>query len=126
MKLDALKQYSRLRNALIEERSALEKRLSQINEILGLSASAEASSTLGQSIVRRRGARRGRTRNSMSLKQAIVKATQSKPLTKDEILAAVKRFGYKFSTARPMATLNAYLYRKAEFERKGGRFSPRG
>ena len=123
MKLDALKQYSRLRNALIEGRSELEKRLSQINDILGPSE-GESSVGLPRS-TGRVGRRRGRARNSMSLKQAIIKATQSKPLTKDEILAAVKRFGYKFSTARPMATLNAYLYRKAEFERKGGRFSPR-
>src|SRR2546422_11538761 len=35
MKLDALKQFSRLRNVLVTERTALEKRLGQINDLLG-------------------------------------------------------------------------------------------
>jgi hypothetical protein len=45
-------------------------------------------------------------------------------MTKEEILAAVKKAGYRFSTARPMATINAYLYQKGAFVRKKGRFAP--
>lgn len=125
MKPDALKQFSRLRDALIEERSVLERRLSQINDTLGLASAREDPGTPARNAGRRQMTRLGRARNSMSLKQAISKATRAKPLSKDEILAAVKKLGYKFSTPRPMATLNAYLYRKAEYERKAGRFSPR-
>jgi len=41
-----------------------------------------------------------------------------KVLTKEEILAAVKKAGYKFATKRPIATLNAYLNQKGKFVRR--------
>jgi hypothetical protein len=45
-------------------------------------------------------------------------------LTKEQILEAVKKLGYRFATARPMASLNAYLYQKGQFKRQNGRFAP--
>jgi len=128
MKLDSLKQFSRLRNTLAQERTALEERLGQINDLLGpLSTSNHrAIRTLRRRVRRRaRGARGGRRRRGgLSLKQAIIKATRAKPLTKDEILAAVKQMGVKFATARPMASVNAYLYQKGQFKRRNGRLAP--
>ena len=123
MKIDTLKQFSKLRDSLVAERSKLEKRLAQINGLLGV---AIASGGLGNGRGRGRGrggfkGRRGR--GGLSLKAAIIQATSAKPLTKEEILATVKRMGYKFSTKRPMATLNAYLYQKGAFIRRDGKFS---
>jgi hypothetical protein len=119
MKIDTLKQFSKLRDSLVAERSKLEKRLAQINGLLGV---AIASAGLGNG--RGRGGFKGRRgRGGLSLKAAIIQATSAKPLTKEEILATVKRMGYKFSTKRPMATLNAYLYQKGAFIRRDGKFS---
>jgi hypothetical protein len=119
MKIDTLKQFSKLRDSLVAERSKLEKRLAQINGLLGV---ALASGGLGNG--RGRGGFKGRRgRGGLSLKAAIIQATSAKPLTKEEILATVKRMGYKFSTKRPMATLNAYLYQKGAFIRRDGKFS---
>ena len=128
MKRDSLKQFSRLRSALAEERTLLENRLARINNLLG------PFPTRGRSLStapRRAGARpsqRGqasrRSPGDLSLRKAIIQATSSKPLTKPEILEAVKRLGFRFTTSRPMASLNAYLYRKGEFLRRNGRFSP--
>lgn len=123
MKLDALKQFSRLRDTLLHERTLLEERLAQINAIVGPAPATELSNpTLALRGPRRsRGRRR---RNGLSLRHAIIKVTSGKPLTKEEILEAVKKLGYRFSTHRPMASINAYLYQKGAFVRRNGRFAP--
>ena len=113
MKLDSIKQFSRLRDSLVAERTQLQNRLSQIDEALGSSAPGLTNGV----------SRRGRGRGGLSLKAAIIQATTKKALTKEEILAAVKKAGYKFATTRPIATLNAYLYQKGKFVRRDGRFT---
>jgi hypothetical protein len=115
--IDSIKQFSKLRDSLVAERTQLQNRLSQIDEALGSSA---PGITNGAS---RRGRGRGRGRAGLSLKAAIIQATAKKALTKEEILAAVKKTGYKFATDRPIATLNAYLYQKGKFVRRDGRFT---
>jgi len=116
MKLDAIQQFTKLRDSLIAEKGHLQQRLSQIDLALGRPTEGSgrvAGATRG----------RGRGRNGLSLKAAIIQATAKKALTKEEILAAVKKAGYKFATKRPIATLNAYLYQKGNFVRRDGRFS---
>jgi hypothetical protein len=117
MKLDSIKQFSKSRDSLLAERTRLQNRLSQIDEALG---SSSPSLTNGGS---RRGKGRGRGRGGLSLKAAIIQATAKTALTKEEILAAVKKAGYKFATKRPIAALNAYLYQKGKFVKRDGRFA---
>jgi len=117
MKFDSIKQFAKLRDSLAAEKSQLERRLSEINVVLGR-PTGEGSRRDGVEAPRR-----GRARNGLSLKAAIIQATAKKALTKEEILAAVKKAGYKFATKRPIATLNAYLYQKGNFVRRDGRFS---
>src|SRR5262245_1718871 len=84
MKIDALKQFSKLRNALLQERSHLEQRLSQINALIGPENEVKhAPTSSGRG---RRGSRGRRRRGEMSLREAIIKVTSAKPLTKEEIL----------------------------------------
>ena len=97
------------------EKGHLQQRLSQID--LALGRPTEGRRVTGAT----RG--RGRGRNGLSLKAAILQATAKKALTKEEILAAVKKAGFKFATKRPIATVNAYLYQKGKFVRPDGRFS---
>jgi len=123
MKIDTLKQFSKLRNALLQERSQLEQRLSQINALIGPEEEMEhAPASPGRG--RRRGPRGRRRRSGISLREAIVKVTSAKPLTKEEILEAVKKIGYRFSTSKPLASINSYLYKKGDFVRHNGRFAP--
>jgi hypothetical protein len=117
MKLDAIQQFTKLRNSLVAEKSRLEQRLSQLDLVLGLSNGNGTGRTEGVA----RG--RGRGRRGLSLKAAMIQATAKKALTKEEILAAVQKAGYKFATKRPLATLNAYLYQKGQFVRRDGRFT---
>ena len=117
MQIDSIQQFTKLRNSLVAERGQLEKRLSQLNSLLG--GGREPGSQQSAKGVRGK----GRGRNGLSLKAAILQATAKKALTKEEILAAVKKAGYKFATKRPIATLNAYLYQKGSFLRRDGRFT---
>jgi hypothetical protein len=117
MQIDSIQQFTKLRNSLVAERGQLEKRLSQLNSLLG--GGSEPGSQQSPKGVRGK----GRGRNGLSLKAAILQATAKKALTKEEILAAVKKAGYKFATKRPIATLNAYLYQKGSFLRRDGRFT---
>lgn len=66
--------------------------------------------------------------NPMSLRKAIIQVTTGNPLTKPEILEAVKKLGYKFNTKKPMDSLGTLLYKKKagrkQFKNDNGRFSP--
>ena len=112
MKSDALKQYVALRETLLKEKSALEARLEQISRALDLDGGA-VERTAG-----------GRVRNPMSLKIAVTRVTKGKALNKQEILAAIKKLGYRFSAKEPINSLNTVLYTGKVFKNQGGKFSP--
>ena|SRR2546426_5758347 len=119
MKTDPLKQYVALRDSLLQEKAGLEQRLSQISQALSGEASPPVVSSRGL-------ARRAlpRTKNKLSLKQAITQVTRAKPLSKPEILAAIKKIGYRFATDDPMNSLGSVLYVKGQFKNENGRFTP--
>jgi hypothetical protein len=124
MKNDSLKQFVALRQSLITEKAAIEKRLKEITAALAGHLAAPAAAT-PVAAPRKAGRRRKRPANKVSLKQVIVEATKSKPLTKPEILKAVLASGYKFATTKPMGSVNVILYgRNPKFANKGGKFSP--
>ena len=122
MKIDSIRQFLALQESLHKERTQLEARLAQINEALGSSQRrATATAPVPKKAVTRRGPR---TRNEMSLKEAVMQVTKEKPLTKPEILEAIKKIGYRFSAKDPMNSLNVTLYTKGNFKNAGGKFSP--
>jgi hypothetical protein len=118
IKTDKLRQYLSCLEALKAEKAELEARLEEINGALS-----------GGPIFRQRFGRESRTatgrrRNGLSLREAVTQVTRNRPLTKPEILEAVRRIGYKFSTSDPMNSLNAMLYAPAnKFRNKDGRFA---
>ena len=138
---DALKQYLALRSSLLKEKNELEERLSEINQVL---SSTGGTATTARSGGKRRGRppgagkRRGRPpgatkvgrpkgsgrRNSVSLREAVIAATKSRPLSKEEIMDSIKKQGYKFTGKNPMNSLNVVLYSKNQFKRDGKKFSP--
>jgi hypothetical protein len=116
MKRDPLKQFTSLRESLSKRKAVLEAELARINAALGVASAAAASSTGGGRSVR--------AQNSMSLKQAVLAATKSKPLSKPEILDAVAKLGYQFSAKDPMNSLNTLLYTDKQIKNHGGKFGP--
>ncbi len=73
-----------------------------------------------------RAVRRGR-RGKWSLKRAVMQVISSQPRTKEEVLEAVKKLGYRFTTPKPLNSLGVILYGKSpKFRNEGGRFSYQG
>ena len=136
MKSDSLQQYVPRLESILNEKAELEKRLGEIDQILQSLQSKEFSSSppsSGGGAKKARAAKkvpkagaRTRAQNKMSLREAVRQATASKPLTKAEILEAIVKLGYKFSTSNPLNSLSSALYGdKKEFRNVGGgRFSP--
>jgi hypothetical protein len=120
MRIDPLTRYLQLQEVLKKQKETLEARLAQIKKALaGLNAAPPAAMA---SRPGRRGGRR--LPNKMSLREAIVRATSARPLTKEEILSAVQRLGYRFSTDKPLASVCTILYSNRQFKNVNGRFSP--
>lgn len=119
MRSDSIKKYIVLRDSLLREKTSLETRLAQINQALTVD---------GTGAPKRRGKRgsknRRRSRNRLSLKAAVTQVTKAKPLSKPEILAAIKKLGYRFTAANPINSLNTVLYSNRQFKNLGGKFSP--
>src|SRR5687768_13268044 len=118
MKPDALTQYVSLRDAIFAEREQLIARLREIDQALGSMGLRASDGFYGPRTPT------GRVRNEMSLKDAVFKVIDGKALTKHEILDAVLRLGYQFSTDDPLNSLGVILYGKnPKFKNIGGRFS---
>lgn len=111
MKRDPLKQFTALRESLSKRKAVLEAELARINAALGSTQTTISGS-------------RARVRNSQSLKEAVLAATKSKPLTKHEILEAVAKLGYRFSAKDPINSLNTLLYTDQSIKNHGGKFGP--
>jgi hypothetical protein len=132
MRLDKLKQYVSLRQDLIDEKRQIEARLGEINQALSATGGgAPPKRGPGRppgpsAAVVRRGPRKfKRAKNTMSLKEAVLQATKSRPLAKKEILSAVSKSGYKFTAKDPMNSLNTLLYGDKGFKKHGaGKFGP--
>lgn len=119
MAIDSLKIYMRLTKNLLAEKAQLESRLAELTEALAEGDSIPARKTSKISTVKK-------FTNSISLREAVVKATTGKPLTKDEILVQVEKLGYRFNTGNPKNSLGVLLYtsKNPKFKNQEGKFSP--
>ena len=120
--MDLLKQFTELRNRLVTERTQLQGRLTEIDQVLGC-FQAPAPAPVTKVPKPAKATRRGRHGNSASLREVVIEATRNKPLTKEEILDAVQQAGYKFKTKKPLNTLSVLLY-TGPFKRANGKFFP--
>ena len=116
MKRDSLKAYVSLRENLLKRKASLETELTQIKAALADAPGA------GKAYVK--AAPRKRAKNEMSLKEAVLAATKSKPQTKREILDAITKNGYTFTAKNPLNSLNTLLYSDKAFKNHGGKFGP--
>lgn len=120
MPKDSLKAFAILRSNLLAEREHLGARLQAINAALG----AEPALVVVKAAKPVKVKKATRAKNELSLKEAVVKVTSGKALTKEEIFEAVKKLGYKFTTAKPLASINVVLYgKKPKFKNQDGKFT---
>ena len=124
MKNDSLKKFAALRTSLTNEKHQLEQRLAEINAVLGSETAPAPAPAKAKRVAAPAAAKPRRTRNEVSLKEVVKQVTTGKPMTKEEIYAAVKKAGYTFSTTKPFASINVVLYTKGQFKNNGGKFSP--
>jgi len=135
MKNDKLKQFVSLREQLLRDKADLEARLSEINKALGAVGSAVVPSVVAAPVAKRgskpsapkagaKPASRKRAQNSISLREAVLEATKSKPLSRQEILAAVQSAGYVFTAKDPLNSLSTLLYTDKGIKNHGGKFGP--
>lgn len=126
MKRDPLKQFTLLRDSLSKRKAELETELAKINAALGVASAAAMTSRSPKATLAKteRKTRRPRAKNSVSLRDAVLAAIKAKPLTKPEILIAVKKQGYVFAAKSPMNSLNTLLYTDKGFKNLGGKFGP--
>lgn len=149
---DKLKQFVSLREQLLQDRAELEARLAEINKALGavsgpvvaavaapvaklvpvvkgkpgrkkavVAAPAPAPASV-KPVKARRGGKRAK--NQMSLRDAVLAVTKSRPLTRQEVLAGVQKLGYVFAAKDPLNSLSTLLYTDKGIKNNGGKFGP--
>lgn len=134
MRIDSLQQFIKLRRELTQERDAVSRRLAQINEALGelpspsesaVQGVTEQSSAPARSVARAGGRQAGSgAGGGTSLREHVLAVLGEGAKTKEEVLAAVQRRGYRFQTNNPLNSLGVILYGKnPKFNRVDGRFS---
>jgi hypothetical protein len=126
MKSKSLKQFVAIRESLLKRQAELQAELSEINSALGAGkVAAPAASAPAPAPAAPAARRRGRrAQNELSLKEAVLAATKSKPLAKQDILQAVAKLGYKFTAKDPLNSLNTLLYTAKQIKNYGGKFGP--
>lgn len=123
---DPLKAFVTLRRSLEAKRTELVAAIAEIEAALGsmgaaapvkIKARAKPAGAVSSSKPKR-------AKNELSLKDAVIQAMGQSTLSKEEILAAVKKLGYKFSAKNPTNSLNTLLYgKKPKFKNTDGKFS---
>jgi hypothetical protein len=124
MRIDPLQQYSKLRQQLTEEKSQLESRLAEINQVLGPASEIPSASATAQAVAAST-PRRGRPpKNTMSMREIITKAlTERGPLSRKELGQAVVDLGYRSKAKNVLGSIGNLLYGKnSPFKSKGGKF----
>jgi hypothetical protein len=116
MKTDALKLYRTLQQRLQNEKVQIEARLRKINDALAPGLKLNALGV--QRTIRGRPGG-----NPISLREAVLRATAERSLTRQEIVSAVQKLGYVFGGKNPLNQLGVWLYGKKSIVRnEGGKF----
>jgi len=128
---DNIKQFAKLYASLVQEKKDLENRLGDINKALSgdLKAPKKAAPKNGREnkkaatkkTLKKKAKKKTakRAKNKTSLRLTIISVLGKKHLGKKEILAAVQKAGYKFSTKDPMNSLQVQLYTKFKRDKDG-------
>ena len=122
MKNPMLQKYVSLHEQLMREKRRLEAQLAEINRALGVQAAAAGRQQATNGV---HAGSRKRARNEKSLKEVVLQVTKAKPLSRQELLEAVKGVGYVFTAKDPLNSLSTLLYTDKDIKNTGGKFGPR-
>ncbi|MGV3774189.1 MAG: hypothetical protein ACO1QB_14910 [Verrucomicrobiales bacterium] len=142
MQTDNLERFLELQTALNEEKEEILNRLQEIDRALGSAQqgmefeiiSHPVRTKQGKSSIGKPGAvtskakagkesRRKVSRNSKSLREAVLEVLATGRKTKQEVLEAVLKSGYQFTTSNPMNSLGVILYgSNPRFAKNNGKF----
>jgi len=117
-----LDKFIKLQQSLLNEKAQCLARVKEIDEALAGKAPAEAPVAKPAKAAKVR--RPKRVKNPMSLRKAVIQVTTGNPMTKEEILGAIEKLGYRFASKSPINSLNSVLYAKKQFKNEDGKFSP--
>jgi hypothetical protein len=137
--IDPIQQFVRLRTNLERERESLRNRLTEVERALGLAAPTAAASNAPrrgrppgsknrpQAPAKPRPAGAPNPQNKMSMRDAIAKALGKQPLGIKDVVAGMKKLGYRFKSSNPVNSVGAFLYgpegKKTFVRGKDGLFS---
>lgn len=108
---DLLQEYHALRLALAKECETIQERLQEINTALGGEGSViPLASTPAPKKLGRPPGKRQSAGNTMPLREAVLKVLTATPVTRQELLAAVLKAGYRFASNDPLNSLQTFLY----------------
>src|SRR5690242_21674294 len=108
MKIDPLQQYAKLKQQLLQERAQLQARLNEITQVLGDETAPGPSASPAPAAPEPTSPRRGRrpaAGNTMSLKDAVLRALAHGPVARKDLVKAVEGVGYKFTTRNPLNSI---------------------
>jgi len=127
MKSSSYSKFTALREALVKRQAELQEELAEINAALGIEKTPSVTVTSQAAAPPAKSSRgpRKRAQNALSLVEAVLTVTKSKPLSKPDILVAIEEIGYKFSAKDPMNSLNTTLYTSKKIKNFGGTFGPK-
>jgi hypothetical protein len=118
---DPLKAFVALRSSLEARRAKLVADIAEIDAALGSLGVGTPGKGKGAAAPK---AKTSRAANKLSLKEAVIESISKAPLSKEDILLAVKKLGYRFASKNPVNSLNALLYgKKPKFKNTDGKFS---
>lgn len=120
MRMDPLKQYTKLRQQLTEEKNRLEARLEEINSVLAPMGAASSLAAVATTTPRAK----ARGKNKLSMKDAITQALRAHgPMGRKELAEAVREVGYVSKAKDPLSSMGIVLYAKnSPFKRREGKF----
>ncbi|MCW5557001.1 MAG: hypothetical protein KIT22_04065 [Verrucomicrobiae bacterium] len=126
MKVDSLTQFERLRASMLRRKAEIEAELAALDSVLDGRPYREATPPAPVPATRTKAKREAsRVENPLSLGDAIFSATKAAPLTKEEILAALEKLGYRFSgESLPIEEVGSVLQMDTRFEAVSGKYGP--
>jgi hypothetical protein len=126
MKSNPVNQYLSVREQLLNERICIKQRLAQINEVLGGVSvkSTPASAAIPRVMSRPALPHVQHPSNTMTIRDALIKAIAKGPLARHELVNAVAATGYVFGSDDPLNSMGLILYGKnSPFVKKDGKFA---
>jgi hypothetical protein len=121
---DPLKQYTKLRKQLVEEKTQLETRLAEINQVLDSENAIPSAKATAQAMSAPKSRKGPLPKNTMSMREVVTKAlTERGPLTRKELGQAVLDLGYKSKAKNVLGSIGNLLYGKnSAFKSQNGKF----